>query len=279
MVTTIAQRNELTRASQSSGYIILAEANDATIGRLQEALLFYEYEVKVCRTLLEFREYTNRSPDLLLVGTLADTTCLEALRSLDGLNQDLPIIVLVEEAKVNPFFRDWVVQKGAYDVLSSHDQALFRLLETIDLILSKKEGIDLDKKVTEEPIYPTTKSDITYAYALNILNQINRCSLKYFGKMAVGNYWRKSQKILAKYTWISVWEVDHKGEITYPDTQKASEILTNQEVEILQAWLGYFILECDRIINNYHELLIREIASSNTKDFIHAAVKLFKEGN
>ncbi|MBV5261517.1 hypothetical protein FLX56_24185 [Synechococcus moorigangaii CMS01] len=211
------------------------------------------------------KECDRRQPQLLLLGTLPHTNSLDLFRQCRDFWQDLPVVLLAHQPLVNDYFRDWAMKQGVREVVSSYAQHLAQLQTTVkDILFPLLEPVSAKAKRTTPPtplpLAPETAgmTDVSRARAAIALNQISEFSKKYFGNLAIGNYWRKTQQALqSEHPLVNFWAVDHWGSfdpnpeaIAPPDPQ-----LTQAELLSLKVWVAAFIQECERIVVDFPKLL------------------------
>ncbi|BAW96876.1 hypothetical protein NIES970_18180 [[Synechococcus] sp. NIES-970] len=211
------------------------------------------------------KECDRHCPQLLLLGSLPNTNSLDLFRQCRDFWQELPVILLAHQPLVNDHFREWAIKQGVREVVSSYTQHLAQLqLAVKDALFPLLEPVSVRAKRTIPPTTitkitsPDTTTDISRERAAIALNQISEFGKKYFGNLAIGNYWRKSQQDLqTEHPLLDFWAVDHWGgfaansEAIAPPTPK----LTQAELLSLKLWVSTFTHECERIVVDFPKLL------------------------
>jgi hypothetical protein len=288
-----------TKTSMRSLVVVLADSNISVRNAVNEELRQDDHLVINCVDCSEVVEAISQQiPDLLLLGVLSEISYLEAYRKYASLYQDLPIILLTQKPTITQFFRDWAISKGVNDVLSSCTENLYLLREkmrrfayleleansipktpvTVALMSLVSEPIHESPSKVPEILNPTLASlpfissaSLTYDQAVTMLNQITEFSKKYFGGMVLGNYWKKAYKSsVAEHPWLSCWQIEHSGAISYFSEDIPDEQLTDEQYQSLKLWVRGFLKECDRIIGDYTKLLQQKGLSIQINQIISA---------
>ncbi|QCS48498.1 response regulator [Picosynechococcus sp. PCC 11901] len=246
--------------------ILIAEMNERVYKPIATQLTRAGAVVCVSETrqaLLE--ECDRRHPQLLLLGTLPHTNSLDLFRQCRDFWQDLPVVLLAHQPLVNDYFRDWALKQGVRAVLSSYVQHLAQLQATVqDILFPLLEPVAATAKRTMPPTpipvvtNPAKGTDISRARAIIALNQISEFSQKYFGNLAIGNYWRKAQQTLqSEHPLLDCWVVDHWGSFDPEQGAIASPEphLSQAELQSLKVWVATFTQECERIVVDFAQLL------------------------
>ncbi|WP_019502035.1 response regulator transcription factor [Pseudanabaena sp. PCC 6802] len=306
--------------------IVLAESNSTISEPIVAELGKDQHRIVRCANLQETnRAMDSHVPDLLIIGNLEDSSCLEVFRECAQKFQNLPIILLCHTLEVNQFFKDWVVAKGGCDVMSGSPTKLHLLRQGLQNLMGRDQSVEPAqaapapakiqepapppapaskpasnlpspppplpkppqaiaqnaKPAPKEPVkaapIPTSspgkssrfQQTLTYQQTLAALNEISEISLKYFGGLVIGNYWKKAHKSLtAEHLWLECWSVDHTGVISFVSQDIPQENLTERQFESLLLWVKGFLKECDRIIADYIELLRQSNPSEQVKQII-----------
>ncbi len=247
--------------------LVLAEFQPITFQPLLYRLKKVVPWVKLCSKYTELLEICDReTPDILLLGTLADdANCLEIYRKCRGQWPHLPIVLLANQAEVNDRFRTWAIQQGVDDVVSSYPQAFEQLRDTLEDVIKRSIQHRPAVRTSASPV-ETSESIQTmeFAKALIALNEISEYSQRYFGPLALGNYWKKAhQHAVARHPWLNQWNVDSWGKIEFSPTQPSqSTVLTTEQLNSLQAWVREFLDECKRVVVDFPQLLKKKHLSS-----------------
>jgi DNA-binding response OmpR family regulator len=280
--------------------VVLIESNSSIREPLVAVLTKDNHLIASCTNANEAnRAISSQMPDLIIIGDLEDLSSLEAFREYSNRCQNVSIILLSHTPDVNQFFRDWVISKGGYDVLSSSPQnfdlfrsRLQRLMHPeqapeqaatspakVEAISTPTTPPSLPDPPQPSPPQPQQNSEqaqkisletteianpspepspqtLTYQQTLSALNQISESSLKYFGGLVIGNYWKKSHVgLVAEHPWLERWSVNHAGVISFDSDNMPQELLTEEQFKSLKLWVKGFLKECDRIILDFVELL------------------------
>ena len=266
--------NRKTSAAMSSSPIqhchklVLAESQPITFQPLLYRLKKVIPWVKLCSSYIDLLELCDReTPDILLLGTLSDgTNCLEIYRKCRSRWQHLPIVLLANQAEVNDRFRTWAMQQGVDDVVSSYPQAFDQLRDTLEEVANRSLGQHrLETKTFSSHLEPSGPSPtMEFAKALIALNEISEYSQRYFGPLALGNYWKKAhQKAVEVHPWLQQWNVDYWGKIEFSPAQPSqSNFLTVEQLNSLQAWVNAFLEECKRVVIDFPQLLKKKHLSA-----------------
>jgi hypothetical protein len=306
--------------------IILAESNSTISEPIVVELSKDNHQITSCTNIKETeRAIDGYAPDLIIIGNLEDSSCLELFRECSQKFQNLPIILLCHTLEVNQFFRDWVIAKGGYDVMSGSPTKLHLLRQGLQNLMGRSQSAEpakataatakmpeivtppapvpapvsnlpspppalpktpqpanrISKPAPQEPVKATkipasrpapsqrSLETLTYQQTLTALNQVSEISLKYFGGLVIGNYWKKAHKsLLAEHLWLECWSVDHLGAISFISQEIPQEQLTERQFQSLLLWVKGFLKECDRIIGDYIELLRQSNPSEQVRHII-----------
>jgi CheY-like chemotaxis protein len=322
--------NKMNTSSQNRDFlqVVLAESNSTIYEPIVAELSKDRHQIVGCRNIQAVHQaMDDREPDLLIIGNLDDSSCLEIFRESAQKYQNLPIILLCHTLEVNQFFKDWVISKGGQDVVSGSPQKLHllrqRLQSLVGIEQSPQQAQSVSSPAKMQEMAPpsaassklpspppatakaplaiakaipggngnasaqkapvkaettpaptpqssaTALSSLTYQQILAALNQLSETSLRYFGGLVIGNYWKKAHKALtAEHLWLECWSVDHNGVISYVGANVPQEHLTERQFKSLKLWVKGFIKECDRIIADYIELLRQSNPSEQIKQII-----------
>jgi len=248
--------------------LVLAESKPITFQPLVYQLKKIVPWVERCSSYIEVLEICDReAPDILLLGTLADEiNCLEVYRKCRNQWHHLPIILLANQAEVNDRFRDWAMKQGVSDVVSSYPQAFEQLQSALEAV-AKQAGVNNQPEdlFFIAPSSSTPPQTMEFTRALMALNEISEYSQRYFGPLALGNYWKKAhQKVVGSYPCLNEWSVDHCGKIECLSAHPLlpSNLLTTEQFQSLQAWTKAFLEECKRVVVDFPQLLKNKHLSS-----------------
>lgn len=265
--------------------IVIAESQPLVRKPVEVRLRQLGATVYHCSTRKELLDFCDRlNPELLLLGTLPKTNSLDLFRQCRNSWDKIPVILLAHQPVVNDYFRDWAMKQGVNDVVSSYPQnfpqvqtavkdLLFPLLQlngenstgTSSKVIPLKPRI----KISADPTPKTTEvSRYQTAIALNEISEFGR---KYFGDLAIGNYWRKSQTYLQEsYPLLINWSADHWGKFDQitADPLAKETLLSVEELESLRTWVLLFTKECERIVVDFPQLLQQYSKSSINCQFL-----------
>lgn len=252
--------------------IVVAEAQVLVRKPVEVRLRQLGATVYHCTTRKELLDFCDRlNPHLLLLGTLPKTNSLDLFRQCRNSWHEIPVILLAHQPIVNDYFRDWAMKQGVNNVVSSYPQNFHQVQTAVkDLLfpLLRPSGGNSSKanskviplkphiKIPAPPAIKLTK--ISRYQAAIALNQISEFSKKYFGDLAIGNYWRKTQIYLqTTYPLLSKWSADHWGKFDHiaVDPIAQETLLTTDELESLRTWVLLFTKECERIVVDFPQLL------------------------
>ena len=275
------------QALSVSRHLVLAEARfDMARLLLEELRKEDNWRTDFCGSYQQLtRVLTQQQPDFLLLSTLEDLNWLEACRRCLKQWPHLPIILLVEQPKISPAFRNWVVEQGIQDVLSSHRRNIADLRATLKPVLQPPEPDATSEPNHQSPSQPIwtvpaatpspipTSGPFMVEDAIMVLNQISEYCMGYFGPLAIGNYWKKAyHREIEHYFSLQHWTVDHTGKIDY--LLEPLGQVTPEQLQALQAWVKSLLQECQRIIVDFPALFHRKRWSPKAmqllSDHIHA---------
>jgi DNA-binding NarL/FixJ family response regulator len=255
--------------------IVLAESNLLIRQSLVDELKKKKYSVRGCATCQEIDQaFSNEVPDLLLIGTIEDLSCFEACRKYANEWQDLPIFLLSHQVRIAQSFKDLLISRGVFDVLSCSPENLHLIHEALCKVAEKlspvsaqemlgtlniEEVNDFSAKEIKEFLEITElnrSQNPSYADVLLALNQITESSMDFFGGMVISNYWKKAHAaVSSEYPWLQSWAVAYRGEVEYSGKEIPQAQLTDQQFQAVKFWAQGFLKECDRIVVDYVNIL------------------------
>lgn len=258
-----------TRSNQTSQQfqkIILAESQPIIFQPLFLQLKKDWRFVQLCSNYKELIENCNKQlPDILVLGTLPEFNCLEIYRKCRNQWHNLPIILLVNQPVVNNYFKIWAIQKGISNVVSSYPQSFSHLLNAIEEVIQEEsQDIKQDRKsIPDLEQINTAKTPVrielpkmALGEALLALNQLTEYSNRYFGPLAIGNYWKKAYaSVIDTNPWLQEWSIDYTGKIAYLSNINHEEKLTTEQLQSLQIWVQAFLQECQRVVVDFTKML------------------------
>ncbi len=128
----------------SSLQIIIAESKVNVIQLLVDEIGKDNYTITVCQSVEQLNQKSAQfKPDVLIIGTLQELSCLEVHRQYARKWEGLPIILLAPMVDVNEYFRNWAIARGVYDVLSSYPEKLYILKQSIQEIAETKQYMQI----------------------------------------------------------------------------------------------------------------------------------------
>ena len=255
--------------NQPSQKLVLAESQPIIFNPILSQLRKYKRLVILCSSYQQLVETcTQESPDILVLGTLPHMNCLEVYRRCHNHWPHLPIIMLANQPVVNDYFKTWALKRGISNVVSSYPQAfplLFAAIKDVEKAAAKQrqlKEISLPPPPSLEEIFSiptpmaTAPETMELRKAIVALNQLTDYSRRYFGPLAIGNYWKKARNSLIKtHPWLKHWSIDHVGKISYLSNSSESEKLTTEQFHSLQVWTEAFIQEGQRVVVDFLSLL------------------------
>lgn len=253
-----SQKVTINATNQRSLVVVLAESNVSVRHQIVDELTKDHHLVTSCSNCEEIdRAVALRTPDLFVFGNLPEISILEAYRKYANQFQNVPIILLTDGSSVNQFFRDWVISKGVYEVLSSSPENIHLLKAQLQQMSLGKERVNEVVEVVTASLPETSLQGLTYLQVISALNQLTDFSKKYFGEMVLGNYWKKAHTNAAlEHPWIECWSVEYTGGISYFSEDIPDEQLTDEQYQSLKLWVSGFLKECDRIIGDYVAIVL-----------------------
>jgi DNA-binding NarL/FixJ family response regulator len=253
-----SQKVNINATNQRSLVVVLAESNVSVRHSIVDELTKDHHLVTSCSNCGEIdRAVALQTPDLFIFGNLPEISILEAYRKYANQFQNVPIVLLTDGSSVNQFFRDWVISKGVYEVLSSSPQNIHLLKAQLQQMLLGTERVNEVVEVVTASLSQTSLQGLTYLQVIAALNQLTDFSKKYFGEMVLGNYWKKAHTNAAlEHPWIECWSVEYTGGISYFSEDIPDEQLTDEQYQSLKLWVRGFLKECDRIIGGYVAIVL-----------------------
>lgn len=211
---------------------------------------------------------TRQSSDLILLGKLEDLNWLEVCRRCLKQWQNLPIILMVEQAEVSDFFREWAIERGVHDVVSIHPQNVHLLQK--NLMRNALKRIAQSSHRGLRPV-PANQQDetLTWEATLVALNRLTKYSSSYLGPLAIGNYWKQSHaSLVTLHPSLEYWKVDYQGQISCPFISEQIAPLTPEQLQDVQTWVRAFLKECERVIIDFSQILQSKALSADVAKLI-----------
>jgi CheY-like chemotaxis protein len=240
--------------------ILLAEADPAKIEQVASFTeRHFQSSIRVCKIYADLLPMLKEElPELLLLGILDRFNSFDTCQECHQIWKDLPIVLLSRQNSIDDYFhhfRKLAMTKGATDVVTNDLLHLNKLLQ----------GLPLQ---TAGDKVASTISAVSVQTMLTALQEINEVGNNYFGPLAQGNYWRKAHtRIVAEFPALENWSADHFGMISCHETMLQSQC-TEADLQSLRNWVGGYILECERIIVDFREILKNSALSAPTHELL-----------
>jgi hypothetical protein len=256
---TRIEANNIIDAELPSIQVVLAESNPFEIDRIRLNVdREFQAGIRVARSYDDLiTKITEELPQLVLLGRIDRFNYFDICKDCHKIREELPIFLISREEAISDSFVKLAKTRGITDIIEPDPVKLNLLFQTIG-----------------KPFYlpqigePSFGLPIIGQTMLNWLEEIIAISNNYFGPLAQGNYWRKSQtQIIDKFPLLSNWSVDHFGKISC-SASILDRDLTDEDIQSLQVWIGMFIEECERIITDYRSILNNSNLSLLAKDLL-----------
>lgn len=218
----------------------------------------FQHCIEVYKNYYDLLEkIAKEPPNLLIVGKIDNFNSFDVCHECHKLRDDLKIAILSRQSVIDDSFRKLALSKGAMDIITNDPQQLHILFQR----LNKSSSDPGHTRVASQSI-------ITGQMMLAALKEITEIGSNYFGALAQGNYWRKSQaRIVDEFPSLRNWSVDHFGNISCNENTLHEE-LTDEDLDSLQTWVRLFIEECERIIVDFREILTNRNLSSTSQKIL-----------
>jgi len=211
---------------------------------------------------------TRQSSDLILLGKLEDLNWLEVCRRCLKQWQNLPIILMVEQAEVSDFFREWAIERGVHDVVSIHPQNVHLLQKNLMRNALKRIAQSSHRSLRAVPANQQDET-LTWEATLVALNRLTKYSSSYLGPLAIGNYWKQSHaSLVTLHPSLEYWKVDYQGQISCPFISEQIAPLTPEQLQDVQTWVRAFLKECERVIIDFSQILQSKALSADVAKLI-----------
>jgi hypothetical protein len=238
--------------------IMLAESDPLEMARIRLNIdLEYRNRIKVVKNYNELLlNMVKEIPQILILGKIDQLNYFQICQECHKIYKDLPIVLLSRQEVINDSFYQVVKGYGVTDIISNDFVKLNQLLQSLDLC--------------EQPIGNLSSEPVVTGKMILVgLEEIVTASNNYFGALAQGNYWRKSQaRVVDDYPFIQLWSADHFGKLNC-DASILEKELTVREIQSLQIWVQFFIGECERIIVDYGTILNNSALSPVAKNLLN----------
>jgi hypothetical protein len=244
MMSTNIKAKNVIESDLPSSKILLAESDLVEVDRIKDNInpKFQNriHNVKNYNELL--LEVSKGVPQLVILGRIDKLNYFEVCQSCHKIRAELPIVLISRQEIINYSFREVVKTYGVTEIISNDFSKLDQLIEALDLL--------------QQPAKPSSpRTFVTGAMMLSELGEIVTLSNNYFGPLAQGNYWRKAHvRVVEGFPFVQSWSSDHFSKLSCNDNILEHE-LTVKEIQSLQAWVNFFIEECERIIIGFREIL------------------------
>jgi hypothetical protein len=256
---TRIEANNIIDAELPSIQVVLAESNPFEVDRIRLNVdREFQAGIRVARSYDDLiAQITEESPQLVLLGRIDRFNYFDICKDCHEIREKLPIFLISREETISDSFLKLAKTRGLTDIIDPDPVKLNLLFQTIG-----------------KPFYLPQISEPSFGLPiigqtmLNWLEEIIAISNNYFGPLAQGNYWRKSQAlIIDEFPLVSNWSVDHFSKISC-NQSIVNRDLTDEDIQGLQVWIGMFIEECERIISDYRSILNNSNLSLLAKDLL-----------
>lgn len=272
--------NEIDSSFLKNKTIIVAEAEALVSKSVNERLINLGATVHHCSTRKELMAVCEHlEPHILLLGSLPNSNSLDTYRRCHEFWADLPVVLMTYQPVINDHFRDWAMKQGVKEVISSYPQNFSQLQFILkEILFPIIEPKSLKRKASKSNVIPLkprqqhkskeTFFQISHQEMAIALNDLSQFSKTYFGSLAVGNYWRKTQQNLQpEHPTLATWEVDHWGvfnETCFAQEKTVDDFLSIEELDSLEIWIRAFTRECERIVVDFGKFIRKYILSSSS---------------
>ena len=256
---TRTEVNNIINAELPSIQVVLAESNPFEVDRIRlNVSQEFQAGIRVARSYDDLiAKITEASPQLVLLGRIDRFNYFDICKDCHKIREKLPIFLISREESISESFVKLAKTRGLTDIIEPDPVKLNLLFEKI--------GKSIYLSQIGEPSFGLP---IIGQTMLNWLEEIIAISTNYFGPLAQGNYWRKSQaRIIDEFPLVSNWSVDHFSKISCNESILNRD-LTDEDIQSLQVWIRMFIEECERIITDYRSILNNSNLSLLAKDLL-----------
>jgi hypothetical protein len=256
---TRIEANNIIDAELPSIQVVLAESNPVEVDRIRLNVdREFQAGIRVAHSYDDLiAQITAELPQLVLLGRIDRFNYFDICKDCHKVREKLPIFLISREEAISESFVKLAKTRGLTDIIEPDPAKLNLLFQTIG-----------------KPIYLEQFSELSFGLPiigqtmLNWLEEIIAISNNYFGPLAQGNYWRKTQAlIIDEFPLVSNWSVDHFSKISC-NQSVVNRDLTDEDIQGLQVWIRMFIEECERIISNYRSILNNSNLSLLAKDLL-----------
>jgi hypothetical protein len=217
--------------------VLLIESDPAEIAKVRSNINNeFQSLIKTINNYRELLEVIERDrPQLVILGRFDKFNYFEIGEELHKIQADLQIVMLCKQELVTDSFHQALKNNGIIAISIKEYQRLNQILNTVE------RPIDL-------PIF-------TGEMMLVILQEIAAIGSQHFGKLALGNYWRKAHdRVSDTYPSVRYFSADHFGKIGC-DRDLLERELTAADLQGLRLWVQNFIEECERSKSDFGDIL------------------------
>jgi hypothetical protein len=199
--------------------------------------------IRVCQYYIDLMPMLDGEiPDLLLLGTFSASNCFDVAQECRKYHKDLQIFLLSNQISIEQDFGKFAINKGLTGIITSD-------LSELNVII---ENLQQKLLVTAEVDSITTLTVQAMSIAIQEIAQVGSTR---FGALVQGHYWRKSQALaLREFPTLQNWSVNHFGIISYNEVIERSQ-LTNEDIQGVKRWIGLYISECERSVEDFKVIL------------------------
>lgn len=241
--------------------ILLAESDLVEIARIRSNInLEFQAGITIVNNYDNLlARIATKKTQILILGRIDRTNYFEICQDCHKIQENLPIVLISRQKIIDDCFRQLARGWGAIDSITNDPIELNRLFQSLDRSIVQESSNESEPEL--EPI-------VNGQTILIALGEIATIGNNYFGPLAQGNYWRKAHdRIVDNFPFISNWSADHFGKISCNQSILVVE-LTAEEIQILRAWVHFFIEECERIIIGFGEIVNKSDISATAKDLL-----------
>jgi hypothetical protein len=217
--------------------VLLVESSPAEIAKVRSNIdNEFQSLIKTISNYRELLEVIDREPpQLVILGRFDKFNYFEIGEELHKIQARLQIVMLCHQEVITNSFCQALKKNNITAISAKEYHRLNQILNTVD------RPIDLPS--------------FTGEMVLAIFQEIVVISNNHFGKLAQGNYWRKSRDlVIDKYPSVRYFSADHFGKIGC-DRELLERELTDPEIQGLRLWVQKFIEECERSKSNFGDIL------------------------
>jgi CheY-like chemotaxis protein len=255
MMSTNIQTKNTTVPNSPSTQILLAESDLLEVDRIRSHIdREFQSRIKIVKNYNELLlDIVQIPPQIIILGRIDKLNYFEVCQACHKIWPELPIVLISRQEIANYSFRQLIKSHGITEIISKDFIKLNELLQALDL-----------QQLTNKP----QKTIVTGKMMLIGLEEIVAISNNYFGPLAQGNYWRKAHTCTAnEFPSLLNWSADHFSKLGCNDNILEQE-LTDEDIQGVQTWVGFFVKECERIIIDFRMILNNSNLSPLAKDIL-----------